>query len=114
MAQLQIVCPLRSGTQERWRRLAQELAGSRREQFEACCQQVGITQIQVWVVQLQRIELLFVALHTQEPQQTLQALASSQSPFAHWLGEQLQGLLGCNLQEALADPPTDLLFTWQR
>ena len=57
MAQLQIVCPLRSGTQERWRRLAQEVTGSRREQLEACCRQAGITQVQVWVVQMQRGEL---------------------------------------------------------
>ena len=112
MAQLQIVFPLRSGTQERWRRLAQELAGSRREQFEACCQQVGITQIQVWVVQLQRIELLFVTLHTQEPQQTLLELATSAHPFDRWLREQFQLLLGWNLQEVLPGQHHELIFTW--
>ena len=112
MAQLQIVCPLRSGTQERWRRLAQELAGSRREQFEAFCQHVGITQMQVWVVQLQRIELLFVTLHTQEPRQTLLELATSAHPFDRWLREQFQLLLGWNLQEVLPMLYHDLIFTW--
>src|SRR6266581_6090653 len=81
MAQLQIVYPLRSGTQERWRRLAQELAGSRREQCETCCQQVGITQVQIWVVQISRSELLLMTLHAQELQQALAELASSESPF---------------------------------
>ena len=39
MARL-LVCPLRPGTQERWRRLFQELAGLRRGPFEyARCEQ---------------------------------------------------------------------------
>ena len=112
MAQLQIVCPLRSGTQERWRRLAQEVAGSRREQFEAFCQQVGITQVQVWVVQLQRGELLLMTLQTQEPQQTVLELATSARPFDRWLREQFQLLLGWKLQEVLTSQHHDLIFTW--
>ncbi len=112
MAQLQIVYPLRSGTQERWRRLAQELAGSRREQCETCCQQVGITQVQIWVVQISRSELLLMTLHAQEPQQALAELATSESPFDRWLREQFQLLLGWNLQEVLPDQYHDLIFTW--
>ena len=76
MAQLQIVYLLRSGTQERWRRLYQEIAESRREQFEASCQRVGITQVQVRLVQLLHSDLMLMTLHTQEPQQILQELAN--------------------------------------
>jgi hypothetical protein len=47
MAQLQIVYLLRPGTQEQWRRLYQEIAESRREEFEASCRHMGITQLQV-------------------------------------------------------------------
>ncbi len=112
MVQLQIVCPLRSGTQERWRRLAQEVAGSRREQFAACCRQVGITQVQVWVVQLLRGELLLITLHTQEPQQALLELAPSVQPFDRWLREQLQLLPGWNLQETLPGQHHELILTW--
>jgi hypothetical protein len=112
MAQLQIVCPLRQGTQERWRRLAQEVAGSRREQFEAFCRQAGITQVQVWLVQLLRGELLLMTLHMPEPHQTLLELATSARPFDRWLREQLQLLLGPNVQEVLSDQPHDLIFTW--
>ena len=112
MAQLQIVCPLRSGTQERWRRLAQEIAGSRREQFEAFCRQAGITQVQVWVVQLLHGEMLLMTLHTQEPQQTLLELAPSERPFDRWLREQFQLLLGWNLQEVLPGQHHDLIFAW--
>ena len=74
MTQLQMVYTLRTGTQERWRRLSQEIAGSRKAQFEASCRQAGITQVQVWLVQLPHNELLLVKIHTQEPQQTFEAL----------------------------------------
>ena len=112
MAQLKMVCTLRTGTQERWRRLSQEVAGSRRAQFEASCRRAGITQVQVWLVQLPRSELLFVTLNTQEPQQTLQALANSEHPFERWLREQFQVLLGWNVQEVLPATQGDLLLAW--
>ncbi len=112
MAQLQITYLLRPGTQERWRRLCQELAGSRLEQLEASCQQAGITQVQVRLVQLLRGELMLITLHTQEPQPTLQELATSRCQFDRWLREQLQALLGWSMQEVLADPPCDLIFAW--
>jgi hypothetical protein len=111
MAQLQIAYLPRRGTQERWRRLCQEVAELRPEQFAAVCQQAGITQVQVRLLQLLHSELLLVTVQMQEPQQTREVLARSQSPFAHWLREQLQGLLGWDVQEVLADPPADLLLT---
>jgi len=114
MAQLQIAYLPRAGTQERWRRLCQDIAELRRDQFDAACQQAGITQVQVRLLQLLHSELLLVTVQMQEPHQTLQALASSESPFDHWLREQLQVLLGWDVQEVLADPPSDLLFTWER
>ena len=112
MAQLQIVYLLRPGTQERWRRLCQELAGPRLDQLEASCRQAEITQVQVRLVQLLRSELLLITVQTQEPHQTLETLVSSERRFDHWLREQLQVLLGWNMQEVLPDPQGDLIFTW--
>jgi len=114
MAQIQIAYLPRRGTEERWRQLCQEVAELRPEQFAAACQQAGITQVQVQLQQLLHSELLLVYVQMQEPQQTHEALESSQSLFAHWLREQLQVLLGWDVQEVLADPPVDLLFTWER
>jgi len=112
MAQVQIVCLLRPGTQEQWRRLYQEVAGSRREPFEVSCQQAGITQVHVRLVQTLRGELMLMKVHTREPNHILQELASSQRPFDRWLREQLQGLLGWNVQEILVDAQGDLIFAW--
>jgi hypothetical protein len=107
-----MVYTLRTGTQERWRRLFQEIAGSHKAQFEASCRQAGITQVQVRLVQLPHNELLLVKIHTQEPQQTFEALATSERPFERWLREQLQVLLGWNVQELLPVQQGDLLLAW--
>ena len=115
MAQLQIVYLLRPGTQEQWRRLYQELAESRGEEFEASCRSTGITQVQVRLVQTLHGDLMLVTLHTQEPQQALQELASAERPLERWLRAQLQSLLGWNVPDVasgLPDPPGDLIFTW--
>ena len=114
MVQLQIAYLPRPGTQERWRRLCQEVAELRLDRFAATCQQAGITQMQVRLLQLLHGELLLLTVQTQEPQQTREALASSQSQLDPWLRDQLQDLLGWNVQEVLADPPCDLIFTWGR
>jgi hypothetical protein len=114
MAQLQIAYLPRRGTEERWRRLWQEVAELCPEQFAAVCQQAGITQVQVQLLQLLHSELLLVCVQMQEPQQTREALASTQSRFANWLREQLRVLLGWDVQEILADLPSDLLLTWER
>ncbi len=112
MTELQIVYLLRPGTQERWRRLCQEVAGSRKEQFEACCQHLGITRVQVRLVQLLHSDLMLLTLHMQEPHQVLKALVSSERPFDRWLRAQLQVLLGWKVQDVLPDPQGDLIFTW--
>ena len=112
MAQLQIAYLLRPGTQERWRRLCQDLAGPRLDQLEASSRQAGITQVQVRLVQLLHGEFMLITLHMQEPQQTLQELATSRRPFDRWLREQLQALMGLSMQEVLADPQGDLIFAW--
>jgi hypothetical protein len=116
MAQLQIAYLPRPGTQERWRRLCQEVAELRQDRFAATCQQVGITQVQVRLLQLLHGELLLLSVQTQEPQQALEALASPERQLDPWLREQLQGLLGWDVQEVLrglADPPWELIFTWE-
>ncbi len=94
MAQLQIAYLPRAGTQERWRRLWQDIAELRQDQFATACQQAGITQVRVRLLQLLHSELLLVSVQMQEPQQTREALASSQSPFARLPARAAAGLAG--------------------
>ncbi len=63
-------------------------------------------------MQLPRSELLIVTVNMQDTQQTSEALATSEGPFERWLCEQLQALLGWNVQEVLSVPRGDLLLSW--
>jgi hypothetical protein len=110
MTQLQIAYLPRAGTQERWRRLCQEVAELRRDQFVASCQRAGITQVQVRVLHMLQGELLLLTIQVQEPQQAREALASSPYQFDHWLQEQLQVLLGVQAQQVLSDSLSELIF----
>ena len=112
MTELQVVYLLRSGTQERWRRLCQEVEGSRKEQFEASCRHMGISRVQIRLVQLLHSDLMLLTLYMQEPRQTLKSLVSSEHSFDRWLRAQLQILLGWKVQDVLPDPQSDLIFTW--
>ncbi len=113
MEQLQIAYLPRRGTEERWRRLWQDVAELCPEQFAAACQQAGITGLQVRLMQLLHSELLLVSVQMEESQRTHNSLASSRSQFADFLGEQLQVLLGWDVQELFDEPPVDVLFTWE-
>src|SRR5438874_12511659 len=115
MTQRHTVSLLRRGTQERWRRLCQEPAESRRDKCDAACRQAEITQAQGRLVQRLHGDLMLMTLHTQETQQTLQELATAERPLERWLRAQLQGLLGWNVQDVVSglhDPQGDLIFTW--
>jgi hypothetical protein len=114
MVQLQIAYLPRAGTQERWRRLCQDIAELRLDRFAAFCQQVGMTHVQVRLLQLRHGELLLLTVQTQEPYQSLEVLARSEGLVDPWLREPLQILLGWDVQEVLADPPCDVIFTWEK
>jgi hypothetical protein len=73
---------------------------------------MGITQVQIRLVQLLHSDLMLITLHTQEPHQALKALVSSERPFDSWLRAQLEVLLGWKVQDVLPDPQGDLIFTW--
>ena len=112
MVQLQMSHMLRPGTQERWRRLYQEVAGSRKEQFERSCQHLEITRMQVMIVQLFPHELLLMTVETRDPQQMLRKLIRSEHPFERWLKGQVESLLGWKIEDLLSDPSPDLIFEW--
>lgn len=113
MAQFQIAYLLRSGTQERWRRLCQDVAELRLNQFAGFCKCAGITQVQIRLFHLLHGELLLLSVQTQESQQSLKELASSLGQWDSWLREQLRVLLGWDVQEMLTDPLSDLIFAWE-
>ena len=116
---LVLTLPIAAGRVEAWRRFCQELSGSRRPEFEASRQRLGITRERMVLV-----ESLFgaSAVTTLEAHNLALALAemlASKRPFESWYRERLQDLCGITLthyehyvQGGLADASQETLFEW--
>jgi hypothetical protein len=89
--------PILSGGEEKWRRFLQELAGSRREEYEDLRRRLGITGQKVWLVRSRRVETAITYLECEEPRSIAARLAASTHPFDVWLKERLAEFHGCDL-----------------
>lgn len=114
MASLRLVLPILPGKEEAWRRLYQELSGSRRPEYEESRRRLGITRECVWVSQILQGEIAIVHLEAKEPEQVFQQLAASDLPFDRWFRQQLQEVHGLDVtQPKVVAPSTEVIFDWQ-
>ena len=102
--------PILPGKEERWRRFLQELAGSRREEYEDMRRRLGIMRQRVWIVRTARSETAVSYLECEEPGNVAARLAASTEPFDVWLKARLAEFHGCDF--ARPDPrwPQELVF----
>ncbi len=114
MASLALVLPILPESEEAWRRFAQELAGTRRAEYEQARQQVGITRERAWIVQTPPGELLIVCLETEHLEQVIPTLLVSDLPFDPWFRQHCQSLSGRASRYLPVWPPKSsaLIFTW--
>ena len=91
------VGPILAGREEGWRRFLQELAGSRREEYEDLRRRLGVTGQKVWLVRTRRGEAAVSYLECEEPTRIVARLAASTEPFDVWLKGKLSEFHGCDL-----------------
>src|SRR5215470_154883 len=72
-----LVLPLLPGKEEVWRRFYQELAGTRRAEYEQSRRKLGITREQAWIVQTHQGELLIACLEVEHMLEMLPRLLVS-------------------------------------
>jgi len=114
MASLRLVLPILPGKEEAWRRLYQELSGSRRPEYEGSRRRLGITRECVWVAQILQGEIAIVYLEAEELAQVILQLAVSDLPFDRWFRQQLQEAHGLDVTQPQAvTPSTEVIFDWQ-
>lgn len=108
-----LAAPILPGRAEAWRRLCQELAGSRAEAFAASACGLGIRSLRAWVLPGARGEIALIGLDAAHPADALAELAASSIPFDRWLCEQIRLLLGVDLA-MVAETHGELVFTWNK
>ena len=97
MSGIVLTFPILSGKVEAWRRLCQELAGSRRKSYEASRQRLGITRERLALVDTAFGATAVTTLEAPNVAQALGQIIASQHPFDTWYREQLLELHGVNL-----------------
>jgi hypothetical protein len=113
VASLTFVTPILPEKGEAWRRFYQELSGSRRTEYERSRRRLGITRECVWVSQTPQREIAIVSIETEDPEQVISQVATSDLPFDRWFRQQMKELHGLDVTQPKAAPPKELIFTWQ-
>ncbi len=102
--------PILAGREERWRRFLQELAGSRREEYEDLRRRLGVSGQRVWLVRTRRGETAITYLECEEPGRIAARLAASTEPFDVWLKARLAEFHGCDFARPDSRSSPELVF----
>jgi hypothetical protein len=107
-----IVAPILPGKAEAWRRFIQEMRGSRRREYEASRQRLGIRAEWAWINETRRRTMGILMIEADHLKEALAALAASDHPFDCWFREQL--LILQDLDLTRPDPTflPDLVLAW--
>jgi hypothetical protein len=111
--------PIVAGKVEAWRRFCQELAGSRRQMYEASRYRLGITRERLALVETAFGSAAVTTLEAPDVDRALGQIIASPLPFDRWYREQVLELHGINLagyeqflQQTPLPPDQELIFEW--
>lgn len=77
-----LVLPMRRGTEEKWRRFAQDLLGSGPVEYEGFRRRLGVGGEHVWIARTPTGEVLLAQFETAKaPRELTRWLAASEEPF---------------------------------
>lgn len=97
MSGIVLTFPILAGKVEAWRRFCQELSGSRRRQYEASRQRLGITHERMALMETSFGATAVTTLEAPDVAQALALLIASDRTFDAWYRERLQELHGVSL-----------------
>jgi hypothetical protein len=111
--------PIAPGKVEAWRRFCQELAGARRQTYEASRRRLGITRERMALVETPSGSAAVTTIDARDVGQALGQIMTSDLPFDRWYRERIQELQGVNqasYDQLIERPPLpqdqELLFEW--
>ena len=114
-----LTLPIDASRVEAWRRLCQELSGSRRHHYEASRRRLGIKRESFALVEDTFGATAVATLEADDMDLALAGIISSDLPFESWFRERLQALHGARLtrfelatQDVPPEAPYELLFEW--
>ena len=97
MSSIILTFPILTGKVEAWRRFCQELAGTRRQLYEASRKRLVITREQMVLVETTFGSMSVTILESPDADWTLDQIISSDLPFDRWYREQMRKFHGVKL-----------------
>ena len=97
MSGIILTFPILAGKVEAWRRFCQEMSGTRRRQYEASRQRMGITLERMALMETSFGAAAVTTLEAADLAQALGLLIASDRSFDVWYREQLHELYGVSL-----------------
>lgn len=96
-----LIVPMMPNKEEAWRRFMQELQGSQRQAFRLWCRRLSLEVKQVWLNETPGGTAVIVNLNVHNSKTALARLADVQTPFDHWLRQQILTLHGMDLHKLI-------------
>lgn len=110
LTEISFVWPIVAGKEEEWRRVLQELEGSRSADFGRMIQHLGIDTIGVWLQRTWYGELAVVHLKVDDAAEAILLLADSEGTFEKWLKRRVEALHGVVVTRVGSDTAPELIF----
>jgi hypothetical protein len=95
-----------------WRSGMREIAGPRREEFDASRQRQGVTSTKVWLQQGPGGPIELLVIEVEDPAVMFAELGRSQDPFDVWFRGFIAEVYGMDLTQPLPGPPPEPLLDW--
>ncbi len=96
--------PVVPGKEELDRQTLDEMAGSRREEYEAALRDAGITRQTVWHQETPNGTMAVVYVEAEDGEAAVAKFGSSDESFNTWFREQMEEVHGIDISES--GPPT--------
>ena len=113
MTEISFAWPILAGKEEEWRRLLQELEGSRSADFGRMGRHLGINTVHVWLQRTWRGELAVVHVEVDDAAEAILVLADSTVAFEAWLKRRVEEFHGVAVARARANAAPELVFLAQ-
>jgi hypothetical protein len=112
MASIAFAVPVVPGQEEFDRQMLDEMAGSRREEYEAAMKEAGATRHAVWHQQTpDGSTLAVVYIEAGDAKAAAEHLGSADAPFNQWFREQMQRVHGIDISGPA--PPSNQVHDFQ-
>jgi hypothetical protein len=112
MSTIAMAFPIPPGKLDTWRSGMREIAGPRREEFDASRRGKGVSSTKVWLQQGPGGPIELLVVEVEDPGVFFAGLGRSQDPFDVWFRRLIAEVYGMDLTQPSPGPLPEQLLDW--